>query len=132
MKNGFVYKRATLRNPVLGTRENNGRHLCFRLHVGINRLDIVKFFQTLNHLVDALALFCSDVLKVIRNVGEFSTNYFVTVFFQMALYLSEAFRIAIDGDATFFLIFVIFVFHPIIMSVSAGALKVKTHLWSKR
>ena len=60
----------------------------FRLHVGIYVLNVVELFELLNHLVDCSALLVINVLDVIRDVGELTTDFLEALFFKIFLYLS--------------------------------------------
>ena len=52
-------------------------------HVRIDGLHIVKFFESFHHLVDAFALFGSDVFEVVGNVGELSAEHLESGLFQV-------------------------------------------------
>ena len=40
------------------------------LHVGINGLDVIKFLESFNHLVDGLTFFVGNFLEVVGYIGE--------------------------------------------------------------
>ena len=52
-------------------------------HVRIDGLHIVEFFEAFHHLVDAFALFGSDVFEVVGNVGELSAEHLESGLFQV-------------------------------------------------
>ena len=41
-----------------------------RLHIGVNGLHVIEFFESFNHLVDCLALFIGNIFQVVRYIGE--------------------------------------------------------------
>lgn len=57
----------------------------FRFHVSINRLYIIKLFETLYHLVDGFALLGSHILHIVRDIGKLTADIFKTALFQMFL-----------------------------------------------
>ena len=55
---------------------NDRRIKClFWLHIGVHRLNIVKLFQLLNHLVKSFTFFWCHILQVVRDVSKLSTSH---------------------------------------------------------
>ena len=63
--------------------------LHFRLHVRVDGLHVVEVLQTLNHLVDGLALLGRHVLQVVGDTGELCTCHLETVLLQVLLDSTE-------------------------------------------
>ena len=47
----------------------------FRFHVSINRLYIIKLFETLYHLVDGFTLLGSHILHIVRDIGKLTALF---------------------------------------------------------
>ena len=72
--------------------------LLLGLHVGINSLNIIEFFQLLYHLLYGLALFCCHFLQIVGDAGKLSTCHLKSFTLEMFLNVSKALGITIDGD----------------------------------
>ena len=70
----------------------------FGFHVGVHRLHVVELLEFLDHLVDSLPLFGRNVLEVVGNVGELCPDNVEPLVFELFLYLSEALRVAVNGN----------------------------------
>ena len=70
----------------------------FGFHVGVHRLHVVELLEFLDHLVDSLPLIGRNVLEVAGIAVDLCPDNLEPLVFEVFLYLSEAFRVAVNGN----------------------------------
>ena len=89
----------------------------FGLHVGIYVLYVVIVFKKVYHLVYRGALLRSHVFQVVGYARKLGSRNLETVFLQVFLYVSKAFRIAIYRNLSSFVINIVIVLYAVVYEV---------------